>query len=435
MRVVLGLLMGVLLPVGIWAQAPPDDKVGEFQASFTLHSPLNTPRNFAERFGWEGPRYNLLKESFSVYVPEDYQPDTPYGLFVWISPTESGAVPQPGMKAILDKHRLIWIGANNAGNSRVPFWHRFGLALDAAENMKRRYRIDDGRIYVGGFSGGGRSASVVAIGFPEVFQGGLYAMGCNYFRRIPVANTPGKYYSHFQEPTAQILHTVMNRNRYVFFTGSGDFNRDETKATYDRYLGDGFKHVTYIETPGLDHRLPADVNWFEESVVFLDAPIQAAQREAKQRPAEIVLAEARQAESAGEFGKALRLFREIVEAPEATEAVTRLEKRAEAELTKIEKAVRRESYPDAAKMLKQYAQTYAGSEFGEQAQALLDALINSKADALEARARAAEDAGDYAKALQLYELYLTYFPEAARYATVKAHVEALKAKHSSKSDR
>ena len=59
---------------------------------------------------------------------------------------------------------------------------------------------------------------------------------------------------------------------------------------------------------------------------------------------------------------------------------------------------------------------------------LLSELLNAKADALEARALAAEAEDNYARALQLYELYLTYFPEAERYTAVQKHVKALKQK-------
>ena len=70
---------------------------------------------------------------------------------------------------------------------------------------------------------------------------------------------------------------------------------------------------------------------------------------------------------------------------------------------------------------------YAGSIFEERARQQKKMLLNDKADALEVKAVEAEKAKDYKKALQLYELYLTYFPEADRYQAVKAHLEALKA--------
>lgn len=62
----------------------------------------------------------------------------------------------------------------------------------------------------------------------------------------------------------------------------------------------------------------------------------------------------------------------------------------------------------------------------ERAEQLLTKLLNAKADTLEARARKAEAQKNYARAIQLYELYLTYFSEAARYSEVAQHLKALK---------
>lgn len=94
---------------------------GEFTISFNARSDLSGISVFMRRFGWpvaairkrdpRGGEYLISTESFEVYVPGDYQPDTPYGLFVWISPGDSGAIPE-AYKPALDKYRLIWIGAN-----------------------------------------------------------------------------------------------------------------------------------------------------------------------------------------------------------------------------------------------------------------------------------------------------------------------------------
>ena len=55
-----------------------------------------------------------------------------------------------------------------------------------------------------------------------------------------------------------------------------------------------------------------------------------------------------------------------------------------------------------------------------------DRTLNAKADALEERCAAAEKKKDYALAIQLYEQYVRQFGKAARFETVKAHLESLK---------
>ena len=260
-----------VLALASHAQQPVKEvRRGEFTISFTERSPLSARKVFARRFGWLERGYDLSRESFEVYVPADYQPNGSYGLFVWISAFPHGTIPE-AYKPILDKYRLIWIGANHSGNKRVPFWHRFGLAIDAAHNMKKRYTLDLKRVYVGGYSGGGRCASVVAVGFPEHFHGGFYIVGCNYFRMLEVMRQPGSQWSFFQMPHRGILQTVMRRNRYVLLTGEQDFNREATEVIADAYRSDGFNHVTYIEIPGMGHLLPG-AGWFERGIAFLDDP-------------------------------------------------------------------------------------------------------------------------------------------------------------------
>lgn len=87
-----------------------------------------------------------------------------WGLLVWVSPWDFGGpsgVTGPALAGILADHRLIWVGAHRAGNERARVY-RWGLALDAADQMARLYEIDPSRVYAVGRSGGGRAASALA---------------------------------------------------------------------------------------------------------------------------------------------------------------------------------------------------------------------------------------------------------------------------------
>ena len=655
---------------------------GSFTIAFTERSPLSAIPVFVERFWTEekriitGGKYNISEETFEVYVPSEYQHGTPYGLFVFISPGSSGTVPS-AYKPILDKHRLIWIGANNAGNPREP-WNRYGLAIDAVHNVKNRYTIDPQRVYAGGFSGGGRCTSVVTIVFPEVFQGGFYICGCNYFKKLRVPSRPNFSYANvFKTPPQNTLQFVKKRNRYVFFTGEADYNRDQTLVTYEQYRTDGFLHATYIEAPGFGHQMP-NAQWFEEGIAFLDTPSVAVSTDSYPVPRTITdgvhnhrggslaeaktqkttslspgtelrldarqakkpflvyvpsdytpeyawpvifcyhgyrrqpttwpfkqatggrefiiigmnyateayhrrfslerigpekiffvealaivssylnvdpkmvfmggfshggyatsilgeqlldklagliilgagryaadkfppslellqskpifigigshdtpnmpraekairvyknwgadvtfeewkgvahtfdsakstkllqwlrangplkhlpfkLAEAQEAERTGKLGIALKLYHYLSKnsptdevRQKAAKAVENIERQAVAQLVEAEGVIKNNPYPEVAKRLNQIAKTYAGTIFADRAQQHLKNLLNTKADELEARARAAQKNRNYTKALQLYKLYLTHFAESDRYPQVKAHYNALKAKH------
>ena len=139
------------------------------------------------------------------------------------------------------------------------------------------------------------------------------------------------------------------------------------------------------------------------------------------------------------LGEALTLYNQIAEILPDTEvcrlakqSAGRLVTKAETQLDLIKKAADEKPYAESVKALETLRDTYSGSIFAERAAQALRELLNTKADALEARARKAETEKKYVRALQLYKLYLTYFTEADRYPKVKKHVKELKSKTGTK---
>jgi hypothetical protein len=252
-------------------------RTGAFETSFKDRSPLSDTALLATRHGWivsklksQGAEvdYDLAKESFAVRVPKDYDPAKKYALLVWISASQSGRA-NTAWADVLDKHHLIWIGANGAGNSRSVMV-RLGLALDAVTNMKALYSIDPDRIYVSGGSGGGRCASMLGVSCPDAFHGGIYMIGCDYFREIPTGE-PNKFWPRsYVQPSDRLLAFTKQRSRHVLLTGDSDMNRPQTKANYELgFRADGFQHVAYLEVPAMGHHLPP-AEWFEKAIQFLD---------------------------------------------------------------------------------------------------------------------------------------------------------------------
>ena len=223
--------------------------------------------------------YDLKDETFEVYVPPDYTGKEPYGLLVWVNPGPSGRVHEPWTK-VLDKHKVIWVGADNSGNNRAG-WVRLGMALDAAQHMPSAYNIDKDRIMVSGASGGGRCASMLDVAYPEVFTGGgIYVIGCNFYRIVeitpPTPGKPGTYYRrNFAKPKGKLWDLATRNRSHVFLTGDSDGNREQTEAYYNAAKKDGFKHVTYIQVPGMGHSSP-DAEWFEKAIVALEEGRRAA---------------------------------------------------------------------------------------------------------------------------------------------------------------
>jgi hypothetical protein len=258
-------------------------RTGRHAVRFTQRDPRSSAAEANRRLG-DGVRFNPVackfnhdSESYEIYVPNSYSQSERFGLIVWINAANDGGLP-PDYQALMDKHRLIWIGANNAGNDRTPFWIRAMLAIDGASNIKRIYNIDPDRVYVSGPSGGGRVSSMAALLFPDVFTGGgYYVIGCNYMKNLA---TEGNQFAKgfWTKPDPRIV-AVAKKRRFAMLTGSEDFNKPGTERVYKAYKRDGFKHVTYLEQPGLDHQIPS-AEWFEKGLVALDQPLIDAADEA-----------------------------------------------------------------------------------------------------------------------------------------------------------
>lgn len=248
---------------------------GAFIAAFTRSSPYAAAtemnRRFQTRVLEDAGDYHISNELFRIRVPTNYTPAASWGLMVFIDPNGNGNMPESWAE-VLDRRRLLWVAPQNAGNER-NFLSRMRLALDAAFNMTRFFRADKERIYVAGVSGGGRIASVTAPLYPDVFRGGYYMVGCDYFRAIPSITRPNaSYRGLFPRPPAPLLDMAKKHGRYVLLTGETDGNRDQTLANYRHgYQKDGFSHVTYIEVPQMGHASP-DAAWFEKGLEALEAP-------------------------------------------------------------------------------------------------------------------------------------------------------------------
>ena len=280
----------VAFPTGArGADEPKEFKTGSFQIKVPTRCKDSAIPALIARLGWGtmddvkkaggDQDYNLSDEAFEVYVPPAYDGKEPYGLLVWVNPGPSGRVHEQWRK-VLDKHKLIWVGANNSGNNRTG-WVRLGMALDAAQYMPTAYTIDTDRVMTSGVSGGGRCASMLDIAYPEVFTGGgIYIVGCNFYRIVELTaatNTqPGTYYRrNFNKPKGKFWDLAARGRSHVFLTGDTDANREQTEAYYKAAKKEGFKHITYIQVPGMGHQ-PPDAEWFEKALVALEQGRQAA---------------------------------------------------------------------------------------------------------------------------------------------------------------
>jgi predicted esterase len=222
---------------------------------FLDRAPYSDATNIARHLGYtvELPPYSLTNESFRVIEPSTAETNKPWGLLVWISPNDNAAIPQD-WQLELNRRGLLFVSAVHSGNSRHPL-DRFRLALDATCNMCRRYNVDRRRIFVGGFSGGARMASMLGIGYGDIFSGTLCVCGVNFYLDLPVS--AGKYYPGTFVPDPGALLRAKRTGRFVLVTGELDENRENTKsASRNGFMREGFHHVLYLEVPGMGHAMP-----------------------------------------------------------------------------------------------------------------------------------------------------------------------------------
>lgn len=262
------------------APEKPAPRIGEFQAAFSERHPLGLVDEQIARFQWQRSelkkrdpqegKYDLANESFQVAVPETFDASKKYGLLVWVSAGLTGHLPADWLP-ILAERDLLGVGADHSENGR-DVWYRIGLALDAVHNMKKLYPVDDDRVYVAGFSGGGRIASRLGVAYADVFRGGLYLGGVDFYRNVPDPTRKDVVFpALFAKPKDALLRKARNDSRHVVLVGDQDFNCISSKAIFEGMTKmERFAHATYLEMPGEGH-VCAGADWFGKALDFLDA--------------------------------------------------------------------------------------------------------------------------------------------------------------------
>lgn len=210
--------------------------------------------------------FDLSRETYEILVPKDYKDSVPHGLFIWISPGDKANL-SPEWDKVLAEKKMIFIGAQKAGNNREVF-DRMRLAIDANHHMRGLYNIDPRRVYVSGHSGGARVASMLAVAYADMFNGAACFMGVNFF--MPTEGKDGTMYEARYIPHPEIAVQAQQESFIALITGEKDFNRDNTRAIYEQgFMANDFKHVKLFDIPGQAHGAP-DKKWLEQVIEFLD---------------------------------------------------------------------------------------------------------------------------------------------------------------------
>ena len=359
-------------------------------------------------------------KTFLLYVPVDYTDKRPFPVVFYYHGYRGTAT--TGMFRQITKGKgFIIVGMNYATdlyyNKLLPtetakekiFFDEALALVSTRVNVAKEY------IFMGGYSQGGYSTTVLGEQLLDRLAGRL-VLGAG---RRDVDMNP---------PPAELI-----RGHPVFY-GAGELDdphypRAKRAAQLYREWG---ADVTFEGWENETHSLSS--KWLTKTKMrdWLIAYGPAKQVESGFEKAQIT-------EEDGKLGEAFTVYAQIAEILPDTElcrtakkSATRLATQAETQLDELKKAADEKPYAEVLKALEMFRDRYSKSLFAERATQLLSELLNAKADALEKRAREAETQKNYARALQLYDLYLTYFPEAERYAEVQKHVKDLKSRTGTK---
>ena len=173
---------------------------------------------------------------------------------VWISADASGAIPIPEWRRILAAHRLAWVGPNRVGNER-EIALRIGLALDSIRASKLHFTVDPNRVYVGGLSGGAKSAFRAQLFYPEVFRGALLAGGIEFYRDVAArSRAQGSLWpARIGLPTNLALAKA---RPVALTTGPNDINFGQISDVVAAMHEDAFARVQIFDWEHLDHEPP-----------------------------------------------------------------------------------------------------------------------------------------------------------------------------------
>lgn len=203
------------------------------------------------------------EEPFEVFVPEPGADGT-YGLMVFVWPADDIQVPEGWWRVFRDEH-MIYVASRRSSNVENIFDRRVPLALHGYEYVRSRYAIDPARVYIGGFSGGSRTAQRVAMAYPDVFSGVFLVGGSD--------SLGGE--SGFTLPSAALSRLMQRHTRFVFSTGGNDFpNRAKDARTRKNLEALCMQGLRVVPQNGVEHWVP-DGRGFRRVMNELERPVDA----------------------------------------------------------------------------------------------------------------------------------------------------------------
>ncbi len=172
-------------------------------------------------------------KSYALYIPEDSS-NKPLPVVYFFDAHGDGLLPVKKYKAIADSFHFILAGSNDSKNGND--WNQAESIWNTMnDDLQKRIAIDGERIYTGGFSGGAKVATFIALHHNEI--SGVIANGAG----LEDITTAGNLNFSFTAITGtgdlnmtdlvsidKILDKSGSRHRIIFFNGIHEWAPEST---------------------------------------------------------------------------------------------------------------------------------------------------------------------------------------------------------------
>ena len=233
-----------------------------------------------------GTERDLTTGRAAIRLPAHVDQENYPGVLLWINGSDDNTLPEQ-LFAAADQYGLVLATQVDAGNgTAVPA--RLQRVCDTLATVCEKVHIDLSRVYVGGISGGGKSATLLAVGFPEIIAGVLPVVGFGTYESTTSPDYLGQWPPLFTKPRGPHL-TLLTSLRFAPITGDKDFNHAPILASTKVFERDKFQ-LRLFDVPGLGHEMPSPET-LQKAIGWLDEPSMQGRKARNERAGALLTAQ------------------------------------------------------------------------------------------------------------------------------------------------
>ncbi len=166
-----------------------------------------------------------------------------------------------------------------AKKSNLSIGEECGLSIDAIYNLKRRYPIDDNRIFLMGMGW----IESVGLATPDIFAGDVWIWYTGYWRSFPLGGN--RYFKPIGHPPSDEMLPLAKRRPHVFGFETDNYN-DGIRSKIPGVMTDsGFQYMMTTVIPADDVSYPnLNPQWFGKMLDMLESVTLTAKARAATQP-------------------------------------------------------------------------------------------------------------------------------------------------------